>query len=178
MGIGKSLKFNMVVVEVLPEYGYVLLVAIASIFLFFWQGMKVGGMRKKCNVNYPQMYSPDNDVFNCYQRAHQNTLENYPQFLILLHWWSAISASEYCRRNCLDCRKSILLSRLLHWRSYQASERNIFLPRTPNYVDYFNFICTALDGLFVICHNYYLLSCSQQKQENNRTITQKQTKEI
>jgi len=74
----------MVTVEVLPEYGYVLLVAIASIFLFFWQGMKVGGMRKKCNINYPNMYSKDNDLFNCYQRAHQNTLENYPQFLILL----------------------------------------------------------------------------------------------
>merc|ERR1712221_52410 len=81
---GNLLKFNMVAVEVLPQYGYVLLVAIASIFLIFWQGMKVGLMRKQCKVEYPTMYSKDNNLFNCYQRAHQNTLENYPQFLILL----------------------------------------------------------------------------------------------
>ena len=58
----------MVVIELLPQYGYVVLVAIASIFLLLWQGVKVGQMRKKFNIQYPTMYSADNILFNCYQR--------------------------------------------------------------------------------------------------------------
>lgn len=34
---------------------------------------------------------PQKKLFNCYQRAHQNTLENYPHFIILL----GISAINY-----------------------------------------------------------------------------------
>jgi len=65
-------------------YGYVILVAISSVFLLIWQGVQVGKMRKKLKVEYPTMYSADSPLFNCYQRAHQNTLENYTQFLLLL----------------------------------------------------------------------------------------------
>jgi len=65
-------------------FGYVVLTSIGSMFLLAWQGIQVGKMRQKLKINYPTMYSADNDLFNCFQRAHQNTLENYSQFLALL----------------------------------------------------------------------------------------------
>ncbi|XP_067003421.1 glutathione S-transferase 3, mitochondrial isoform X2 [Anabrus simplex] len=78
------------------EYGYCVLVAVGSAFVLVWKGMKVGQARKKFDVPYPNMYSPTNTHFNCIQRAHQNTLENYPQFLMLLLLggleWPVVSA--------------------------------------------------------------------------------------
>jgi len=71
--------------EVLPKYySYVVFVAIDSIFVNWWMAYNVGAARKKYNVKYPLMYSPDSNEFNCIQRAHQHTLELYPQFLLLL----------------------------------------------------------------------------------------------
>ncbi|KAG8253364.1 hypothetical protein J6590_035357 [Homalodisca vitripennis] len=64
---------EMVSILVPKEYGYVVLVAVGSTFMVMWKGIKVGAARKKYNVAYPTMYSPTNDLFNCYQRAHQNT---------------------------------------------------------------------------------------------------------
>lgn len=66
-----------------PDFGYVVFVTIASIFMTMWQGFKVGEARKKYEVPYPRMYSDHEDRFNCVQRAHQNTLEGYPVYLVL-----------------------------------------------------------------------------------------------
>jgi len=69
----------------LPDhYGAVILTFVASIVMLLWKGFQVGKARKQFNVQYPTMYSATNDHFNCYQRAHQNTLEVYPYFLALL----------------------------------------------------------------------------------------------
>lgn len=50
--------------------------------------LQVGRARKRLGVKYPTMYLPEDHKhakeFNCIQRAHQNTLENYTQFLGLL----------------------------------------------------------------------------------------------
>ncbi|XP_049775806.1 microsomal glutathione S-transferase 3-like isoform X1 [Schistocerca cancellata] len=78
------IKEEMITLQVPSQYGYCVLVAVGSIFVLMWKGIKVGAARKKYNIPYPTMYSKDNDQFNCIQRAHQNTLENYPQFLTLL----------------------------------------------------------------------------------------------
>merc|ERR1739842_162719 len=79
-----GMRDSMYVLNVDAAYGYVFLVCILSYFLSFWQGFMVGRMRTKLKVDYPAMYSDTEPLFNCYQRAHQNTLERMPLFLILL----------------------------------------------------------------------------------------------
>lgn len=67
-----------------PDFGYVILTAVASIFMMAYLAERVSFARKTHKVEYPTMYSPDNALFNCYQRGHGNTMESYPQFLVLL----------------------------------------------------------------------------------------------
>ncbi|KAM3932872.1 glutathione S-transferase 3, mitochondrial-like [Leptodactylus fuscus] len=69
--------------ELLPQnFAYVILTFIYSYVLLMYLGINVGKARKKYGVKYPQMYSDKENVFNCIQRAHQNTLEVYPAWLI------------------------------------------------------------------------------------------------
>ena len=63
-----------------PDYGYVVFVGTGMILVNVWKMMRIGGMRKKLGIKYPIMYSDKYPIFNCYQRAHQNTLEFVPYF--------------------------------------------------------------------------------------------------
>jgi len=72
--------------ECLPcGYGYVVLTATGHAFLNMWLAMNVVQARKKFKVEYPTLYADEEKKeFNCIQRAHQHTLEIYPQFIALL----------------------------------------------------------------------------------------------
>jgi glutathione S-transferase len=70
--------------ELSSDYGFVILVGFATFLLDVWLSWNVGKGRQIFNVPYPKMYSDKDDKFNCYQRAHQNTLELLPFFLMAL----------------------------------------------------------------------------------------------
>uniref|UniRef100_A0A1D1XXC9 Glutathione S-transferase 3, mitochondrial n=1 Tax=Anthurium amnicola TaxID=1678845 RepID=A0A1D1XXC9_9ARAE len=82
----------MVQIELSNDFGYVILTGLSSAVLLTYLGFKVGHARRRAGVPYPHAYATkeecekDNDkmVFNCHQRAHQNTLEFYPGFLFTL----------------------------------------------------------------------------------------------
>ncbi|XP_028994318.1 microsomal glutathione S-transferase 3b [Betta splendens] len=68
---------------VLPaNFGYVIVTYLYSWVVLMYLSVKVVRARKKFNVEYPTMYSDKDQVFNCIQRAHQNTLEVYPQWIL------------------------------------------------------------------------------------------------
>jgi glutathione S-transferase len=72
-------------------YPWVLALTTGSIFLNIWQSTLVSAARKKAGIKYPQMYaskeeearSKEAKIFNCTQRAHQNTLESAHHFILL-----------------------------------------------------------------------------------------------
>ncbi|KAH9913321.1 membrane-associated proteins in eicosanoid and glutathione metabolism [Epithele typhae] len=68
------------------EFVYPVAAVVSTFYLIAWQTVKVSGARKRAQVPYPYLYAEKADasarkeamVFNCTQRAHQNTLEVYP----------------------------------------------------------------------------------------------------
>ncbi|KAG2140184.1 hypothetical protein DEU56DRAFT_297126 [Suillus clintonianus] len=74
-----------------PGFGYVAAGLVSTAWVLGWQAMiVVGGHRTKSGVKYPQMYAEKAEaeaskaalLFNCAQRAHQNTLEHMPLILV------------------------------------------------------------------------------------------------
>jgi len=70
---------------VFPD-GYALVIGtgVASGVVNAWLMSRVMRARKEHKIEYPKLYAENNDEFNCIQRAHQNYLENQPQFLMIL----------------------------------------------------------------------------------------------
>ncbi|KAF8167699.1 hypothetical protein B0H34DRAFT_682746 [Crassisporium funariophilum] len=74
-------------VVTLPDgFQYVGAGLLSTVFILMYQSMLVNKHRKLSGIKYPQLYaekaeaaaSKDALLFNCAQRAHQNTLENVP----------------------------------------------------------------------------------------------------
>ncbi|KIJ09631.1 hypothetical protein PAXINDRAFT_172428 [Paxillus involutus ATCC 200175] len=75
---------------VLPAgFAYVGAALVSTVWLITWQAITVSGYRKKSGIEYPRLYAEKAEaqasqaahLFNCAQRAHQNTLEHMPLIL-------------------------------------------------------------------------------------------------
>ncbi|KAG6864708.1 hypothetical protein C0991_007747 [Blastosporella zonata] len=80
-------SLTMSVTLTVPEgFQYVGASLLSTVFVLIGQSVVVGKWRKRSGIQYPQLYaekaeveaSKDSYIFNCAQRAHQNTLENLP----------------------------------------------------------------------------------------------------
>ncbi|XP_038048096.1 microsomal glutathione S-transferase 3-like [Patiria miniata] len=106
------------VLSTLPkDYGYVILVGSASYVMVYYLAVNVSRARRKYGVEYPAMYSDSHQLFNCVQRAHQNTLESYPPFLFFL----AMSGLRFPRASAA-CGAVWILSRLSFARGYYSGD--------------------------------------------------------
>jgi len=99
------------------DFGYVVLVCLASVILLQYLGINVGRARKRYGVKYPTMYSDKEPVFNCIQRAHQNTLEVYSMFLMLLIFGGL---QHPCMSACAGALW--LVSRLVYAHGYYSGD--------------------------------------------------------
>ncbi|KAF9482960.1 membrane-associated proteins in eicosanoid and glutathione metabolism [Pholiota conissans] len=86
-------------VTVPDGFHYVAPAFVSTIFLLYGQNLLVSKYRKRSGIAYPQMYadkaqaeeSNEANLFNCAQRAHQNTLENIP----IIYTATIVTALKY-----------------------------------------------------------------------------------
>ncbi|KAI0337938.1 membrane-associated proteins in eicosanoid and glutathione metabolism [Trametopsis cervina] len=77
--------------DFLPKgYSYVVAAVVSTFWVTVYQTYNVEVTRKRAKIPYPQLYaekaeaalSKEAQIFNCAQRAHQNTLEFLPQIYV------------------------------------------------------------------------------------------------
>ncbi|CAH1800256.1 unnamed protein product [Owenia fusiformis] len=129
----------MAVIEISPDFGWVIMVFIASQFVLMWMGIKVGSARKKYDVKYPKMYSDTSDMFNCIQRAHQNTLENYTVFIVLM-----LIAGVVYPRLAAVCGAVYVVSRIVYAQGYYTGDPKNRLKSAFGYIGLFILIGTNI----------------------------------
>jgi len=109
-----------------PEgFQYVGGAVLSTVFVLIGQTIVVGRWRKKAQVKYPQLYADtavaetnkDAYIFNCAQRAHQNTLEAIPMVLIT----TVISGLKYPTYAAAACA-TWSLSRIFYTRGYISGD--------------------------------------------------------
>jgi glutathione S-transferase len=79
----------------MQDYGYVAIVSLLALLVYFWMGLQVGRARAKSGIAAPAMTG--DPVLERTIRAHYNTLEWLPLFLVPLWlfaiYWSALVAA-------------------------------------------------------------------------------------
>ncbi|XP_033121040.1 microsomal glutathione S-transferase 3-like isoform X2 [Anneissia japonica] len=102
-------------------------------------GAKVGQARKKYGVKYPLMYDSKEPMFNCYQRAHQNTLEQIPYFLLFL-----LLGGIQHPGVCIVCGLIWIVSRLSYAFGYYTGDPEKRLKGVYGYIGLFGLIAATI----------------------------------
>ncbi|EIM92259.1 uncharacterized protein STEHIDRAFT_27701, partial [Stereum hirsutum FP-91666 SS1] len=104
---------------------YVAASLLSTAVLMQWQAMKVADVRRKAGVEYPRMYADSEAekdslnarIFNCTQRAHQNTIENFPIILTT----TLVTASKYPTIAAAACG-AVSILRVVYTISYGSGD--------------------------------------------------------
>lgn len=72
-------------IDIPPMFGLVIIETVIYSLVMFWMGIQTLIARRKYGVKFPAAYENKEDsVFNRYQRAHQNAVENVTAFYVSL----------------------------------------------------------------------------------------------
>ena len=106
--------------EISTSIGYAAAVVVGSQMASWFGAVKVMQARKQYGISYPTLYSTgksaEDTMFNCAQRAHQNTLESLP----IVNFMTLTSALVYPRAAALF-GFTWVLGRFLYIQGYSAN---------------------------------------------------------
>ncbi|CAF3385454.1 unnamed protein product [Rotaria socialis] len=129
------------------EHGYAAGVALSSWVVLQYMGINVMKARKRYNVEYPALYAPDTNrhanIFNCIQRGHQNTLETYPQFLLML----GLGSIQYPLISSIG-GAIWLISRIVYFHGYATGQPEKRQYSAFGYVGFFTMMGCAIRTIY------------------------------